>query len=79
MEGSRCQRLRQMLSSSLSPQMNEKWNNSHGAQLNTSRGPWKSEKTRKIPAELGRTKGRGEQEEGKGRGEKLGWGLQPCG
>ena len=75
MEGSRCQRLS---SSSLSPQMNEKWNNCHRAQLNTSRGPWKSEKTRKIPAELGRTKGRGEQE-GKGRGEEVGWGLQPCG
>ena len=79
MEGSRCQRLRQMWSSSLSPQMNEKWNNSHRAQLNTSRGPWKSEKTRKIPAELGRTKGRGEQEEGKGRGEEVRWGLQSCG
>ena len=73
------QGIRQMWRSSLSPQMNEKWNNSHRAQLNTSRGPWKSEKTRKIPAELRRTNERGEQEEGKGRGEKLGWGLQPCG
>ena len=68
-----------MWSSCLSPQMNEKCNNSHGAQLNTSRGPRKSEKTRKIPAELRRTKGRGEQEEGKGRGEEVRWGLQPCG
>ena len=68
-----------MLSSSLSPQMSEKWNNSHGAQLNTSRGPRKSEKTRKIPAELRRTNERGEQEEGKGRGEEVRWGLQSCG
>ena len=68
-----------MWSSSLSPQMNEKWNNSHRAQLNTSKGPWKSENRRKIPAKLGRTKGRGEQEEGKGREVEVGWWLQPCG
>ena len=68
-----------MWSSSLSPQMNEKWNNSLGAQLNSSRGPWISERTRKIPAELRRTNERGEQEEGKGRGEEVHWGLQPCG
>ena len=69
MEGSRCQRLRQMWSSSLSPQMNEKWNNSHRAQLNTSRGPWKSERTRKLPALQGRTK---ERRKKKRRGRGLG-------
>ena len=55
--------------------MNEKWNNFHRAQLNTSRGPWKSERTRKIPVLQGRQK----KEEGKRRGKELGWGLQPCG
>ena len=74
MEGSRCQRLRQMWSSSLSPQMNEKWNNSHRAQLNTSKGPWKSENTRKIPAKLGRTK---EESRKKEKEEKQKW-VWPC-
>ena len=68
MEGSRCQRLRQMWSSSLSPQMNEKWNNSQRAQLNTSRGPWKSERTRKIPALQGRTKERRRKKKRRGSG-----------
>ena len=58
-----------MWSSSLSPQMNEKWNNSHRAQLNTSRSPWKSERTRKIPALQGRTK---ERRKKKRRGSGLG-------
>ena len=65
MEGSRCQRLS---SSSLSPQMNEKWNNCHRAQLNTSRGPWKSERTRKIPALQGRTKERRRKKKRRGSG-----------
>ena len=60
---------RQMWRYSLSPQMNEKWNNSLGAQLNTSRGPWKSERTRKIPALQGRTK---ERRKKKRRGRGLG-------
>ena len=82
MGGSRYQRIRQTRTSFLSTNassIHQKWNSSHRAQLNTSRGPRKSEKTRKIPAELGRTKGRGEQEEGKGRGEEVRWGLQSCG
>ena len=65
MEGSRCQRLS---SSSLSPQMNEKWNNCHRAQLKTSRGPWKSERTRKIPALQGRTKERRRKKKRRGSG-----------
>ena len=46
------------MDSFLSTQMNEKWNNSHRAQMNISRGPWKFERTRKTPAEPGRTKER---------------------
>ena len=45
----------------------------HFSQLNTSRGPWKSKRTRKIPAELGRAKER------KRTGKAIGWGLQPWG
>ena len=48
--------------------MNEKWNNFHRAQLNTSRGPWKSERTRKIPALQGRTKERRRKKTRKGTG-----------
>lgn len=44
---------------------------SHGPII-TSRGPWKSERTRKIPALQGRTKEKKEKE-----GEEVGWGLQP--
>ena len=57
-----------MWSSFLSPQMNEKWNNSLGAQLNSSRGPWISERTRKIPAEPGRTKERRRKKKRRGSG-----------
>ena len=63
-----------MRSSSVCPQMNEKWNNSLGAQLNSSRGPWISERTRKIPAEPGRTK---ERRKRKRRGSGLGRVTQP--
>ena len=62
------QGIRQMWRYSLSPQMNEKWNNSLGAQLNTSRGPWKSERTRKIPAELGRARERKRKRKSRGSG-----------
>ena len=57
-----------MWSSSLSPQMNEKWNNSHRAQMNISRGPWKFERTRKTPAEPGRTKERRRKRKRRGSG-----------
>ena len=63
-----------MRSSSVCPQMNEKWNNSLGAQLNSSRGPWISERTRKSPAEPGRTKDRRKR---KRRGSGLGRVTQP--
>ena len=54
--------------------MKEKWKNFHRAQLNTSRGPWESKRTRKIPAEPGRTK---ERRKRKRRGSGMGpatWG-----
>ena len=57
-----------MWTSSLSPQMNEKWNNSHRAQLNTSRDPSKSKETRKIPAEPGRTRERRRKRKRRGSG-----------
>ena len=57
-----------MRTSSLSPQMNEKWNNSHRAQLNTSRDPSKSKETRKIPAEPGRTRERRRKRKRRGSG-----------
>ena len=34
------------------------WNNLHRDLMNTSRGPWAPETTRKIPTQPGRTKGR---------------------
>ena len=57
-----------MWSSSLFLQMNEKWNNAHRAQLNPRRGPWKSERTRKIPAELGRARERKRKRKSRGSG-----------
>ena len=68
MEASRCQRIRQIWRPSLCPQMNEKWNNSHRAQLNTSRDPSKSKETRKIPAEPGRTRERRRKRKRRGSG-----------
>ena len=71
MGGSRCQRIRQTWTSSLSTNassIHQKWNASPRAQLNTSRGPWKSKRTRKIPAELGRAKERRKKKNRKGNG-----------
>ena len=53
----------------------QKWNTSHRAQLATSRGPWKSIRTDTfLLSQVGQ-----EKEEAKGRGEEVGWGLQPGG
>ena len=71
MGGSRCPRIRQTWTSSLSTNassIHQKWNTSPRAQLNTSREPQKSKRTRKIPAELGRAKERREKKNRKGNG-----------
>ena len=49
--------------------MKEKWKFFHRAQLNTSRGPWESKRTRKIPAEPGRTKERRRKRKRRGSGK----------
>ena len=54
--------------------MNEKWNNSHKAQLilAEAHGNLKGQE-RFLLCRVGQKK-----EEGKRRGEEVGWGLQPC-
>ena len=78
MGGSRYQRIRQTRTSFLSTNassIHQKWNSSHRAQLNTSRGPWKSKgQERFLLSYAGQKK-----EEGKRIGKEVGQGLQPWG
>ena len=67
MEGSRCQKTRHTWSSSLSTitsRMPQKWNNMHKVQLNSSRGPWKSKRTRMGTRTISTLSGRTRESKG---------------